>query len=70
MNDEKYIYFTERIQNILVRPEILKLMKDVNDANKTGLQSTGTDATADTSRKSKKHGDRDVTPDSALKVSI
>lgn len=28
MNDEKYIYFTERIQNTLVRPEILKLMKN------------------------------------------
>ena len=32
MNDEKYIYFTERIQNMLLKPEILKLMKDVNDA--------------------------------------
>ena len=32
MSDEKYIYFTERIQNMLLKPEILKLMKDVNDA--------------------------------------
>ena len=28
MNDERYIQFTERIQNMLIRPEILKLMKD------------------------------------------
>lgn len=71
MNDEKYIYFTERIQNILVRPEILKLMKDVNDGVARGVGSTGTDTTADTKsggRKSKKH--RDVTPDSALKVGL
>jgi hypothetical protein len=71
MNDEKYIYFTERIQNILVKPEILKLMKDVNDANKAGLNSTGTDTTADTKsggKKGNKH--RDVTPDSALKVGL
>jgi len=26
MNDEKYLYFTERIQNMLCRPDILKLM--------------------------------------------
>ena len=26
MNDEKYIYFTERIQNMLCRPDILKMM--------------------------------------------
>ena len=26
MNDEKYMYFTERIQNTLLKPEILKLM--------------------------------------------
>jgi hypothetical protein len=31
MNDEKYIFFTERIQNTLLRPEILKLMKDENE---------------------------------------
>jgi|SaaInl33SG_5_DNA_1037386.scaffolds.fasta_scaffold22730_2 hypothetical protein len=30
MNDEKYMYFTERIQNTLLRPEILRLMKDQN----------------------------------------
>jgi hypothetical protein len=34
MNDEKYMYFTERIQNTLLKPEILKLMKDNNDPNK------------------------------------
>ena len=28
MNDEKWMFFTERIQNTLVRPEILRLMKD------------------------------------------
>jgi len=28
MNDERYIHFTERIQNMLIRPEILKLIKD------------------------------------------
>jgi len=27
MNDEKYMYFTERIQNTLLKPEIQKLMK-------------------------------------------
>ena len=30
MNDEKYMYFTERIQNTLLKPEILRLMKDQN----------------------------------------
>ena len=30
MNDEKYMYFTERIQNTLIRPEVLRLMKDSN----------------------------------------
>lgn len=25
MNDEKYMYFTERIQNTLLKPEIMKL---------------------------------------------
>lgn len=37
MNDEKYMYFTERIQNTLLKPEILRLMKDQNtgdDADK------------------------------------
>ena len=33
MNDEKYMYFTERIQNTLLRPEILRLMKDQNVSN-------------------------------------
>lgn len=28
MNDARYIQYTERIQNMLVRPEILQLMKD------------------------------------------
>jgi len=28
MNDVRYIYYTERIQNMLIRPEILRLMKD------------------------------------------
>jgi hypothetical protein len=73
MNDEKYIYFTERIQNILVKPEILKLMKDVNDANKTALHSSSTDTTTDTKsggRKGKRHHDDDVTPDSALRVNL
>lgn len=32
-NDEKYMYFTERIQNTLLRPEILKLMKEQNNSN-------------------------------------
>lgn len=27
MNDVRYIYYTERIQNMLIRPEILRLMK-------------------------------------------
>lgn len=27
MNDEKYIHYTERIQNLLVKPYVLKLMK-------------------------------------------
>lgn len=26
MNDEKYLYFTERIQNLLCRPDILKMI--------------------------------------------
>lgn len=28
MNDVRYMHFTERIQNMLIRPEILRLMKD------------------------------------------
>jgi len=36
MNDEKYIYFTERIQTMLCRPDILKLMSDA----KKGITST------------------------------
>ena len=28
MNDIRYVQYTERIQNMLVKPEILKLMKD------------------------------------------
>lgn len=28
MNDEKYMYFTERIQNTLLRPEILEVMRE------------------------------------------
>ena len=30
MNDEKYMHFTERIQNTLLKPEILRIMKDQN----------------------------------------
>lgn len=30
MNDEKYMFFTERIQNTLLKPEIMQLMKDSN----------------------------------------
>ena len=73
MNDEKYIYFTERIQNILVKPEILRMMKDVNDANNHRFTSTTTDTTADTKsggRKSKRHGDIDGIQDSALRVNL
>lgn len=33
MNDEKYMYFTERIQNTLLRPEILALMQQQNLSN-------------------------------------
>lgn len=32
MNDEKYIYFTERIQNMLCKPDILNMMKKTEDA--------------------------------------
>lgn len=28
MNDEKYMYFTERIQNTLLRPEVMARMKE------------------------------------------
>lgn len=28
MNDEKYMYFTERIQNTLLKPEILEVMRE------------------------------------------
>jgi len=30
MNDEKYMYFTERIQNTLLKPTIMKMMKETN----------------------------------------
>jgi len=48
-------------------------MKEVNDANKTGVNSSITDTTTDSKysgRKSKKHQDIDVTPDSAFKVNL
>ena len=41
MNDEKYIYFTERIQNTLLKPEILKLMKDVNETGEDVVVGKG-----------------------------
>tara|TARA_B110001450_G_scaffold190549_1_gene178716 strand:+ start:764 stop:1048 length:285 start_codon:yes stop_codon:yes gene_type:complete len=31
MNDEKYIYFTERIQNMLCKPDILNMMKKTEE---------------------------------------
>lgn len=36
MNDEKYMYFTERIQNFLIKPEVLKAM---NEGEKEGEQA-------------------------------
>lgn len=33
MNDEKYMYFTERIQNTLLKPEIMKHMKTSGNKN-------------------------------------
>ena len=33
MNDEKYIYFTERIQNMLCKPDILNMMKKTEEKN-------------------------------------
>ena len=33
MNDERYIHFTERIQNMLIKPEILALMGDETGAS-------------------------------------
>ena len=39
-NDEKYMYFTERIQNTLLRPEILKLMKEQNATNDKQREET------------------------------
>lgn len=34
MNDEKYMYFTERIQNTLLKPEILKIMKSTKEQSR------------------------------------
>ena len=34
MNDEKYIFFTERIQNTLLRPEILRIMGEKDSDEK------------------------------------
>ena len=31
MNDEKYMYFTERIQNFLIKPEVLRAMNEGAD---------------------------------------
>jgi hypothetical protein len=39
MNDEKYIYFTERIQNMLCKPDILKMMKQKEDAQNITSES-------------------------------
>ena len=42
MNDEKYIYFTERIQNMLCKPEILRMMKeDQEQKEKNGIDVYG-----------------------------
>lgn len=38
MNDVRYIHFTERIQNMLIRPEILKLMKEGQAEDGDALQ--------------------------------
>ena len=38
MNDEKYMFFTERIQNTLIKPEILGMMKD-NNTKSPGKQA-------------------------------
>jgi hypothetical protein len=34
MSDEKYIFFTERIQNTLLKPEILRLMGEQDSDEK------------------------------------
>jgi hypothetical protein len=39
MNDERYIIFTERIQNMLIRPEILKLMKDDKNIDSENIKN-------------------------------
>ena len=42
MNDEKYIYFTERIQNMLCKPDILRMMKDDQEQKeKNGIDIYG-----------------------------
>jgi hypothetical protein len=38
MNDEKYIHYTERIQNLLVKPQILKLMRLRTDDNNSNTE--------------------------------
>lgn len=35
MNDEKYTYFESRIQNLLIRPEVLKMMTKQNQGKYT-----------------------------------
>ena len=37
MNDVRYIHFTERIQNMLIRPEILSLMNDGGEDPDAGM---------------------------------
>lgn len=36
MNDVRYVHFTERIQNMLIKPEILALMGDEQSAADDG----------------------------------
>lgn len=38
MQDEKYIFFTERIQNTLLRPEILRLMSEKEPEEKQDVK--------------------------------
>lgn len=62
MNDEKYMYFTERIQNTLLRSEVLKLMKDSNSAD------SGKKEEYERKQEEKKKAEAEMTHDERMKI--
>jgi hypothetical protein len=65
MNDEKYIYFTERIQNMLCKPDILNMMKKTEEkaAQKVADPSKSAPKELSSKREEEKKAEEPVKPD-------